>query len=773
MSENNTERLLAEMLEVMKANSSGSLLGGGRSSTPSKPVNFEEFTKKLKELTATAGKSEKASKVFADTLLKGNLAAKNFQAELNSLDRTIEDLEDQIKSATDSGEINALQAKKAAAEQAKGTVNFSKAINVASTSLVNFGFGALKTVTDTMMNSTIDFVKGLQDGQSGVSLYSGLEKKRMQMNTDLMTSAGDGISTMGGALVAVNPLLGILTIAVGKAISIFASMSGKLGQAGLDVLQKEIEKTTKAYSENATSGALFADGMTGMRNASAQAGLQTQEFADVIKSQSANIAASGLGMTGGIKQLGDVKSAMKKSGIESSLMNLGYGFKEQAELVAQTQADMARSGKAGTTEQVAQQTKEYAQNLRLISNLTGEDAKAKMKQVREQNNFLAFQNKLSELGPEQAKKIEDGMASLNAADRKALQDRIINNGVVIDRDAALYEASNKGAQAQNDRLYELYKQGELNNSRVVQTQGEYADSVLEGVKANQSAAIAARYSGSEAAKSIAQSNLEGRATAIKINKDTVAAANNALNGAENTTDPLTKTVNDLEVNAQKFKVSLEQELTPAIQTFASQLKKSSTDLSDMLKDLGIKKEGPAEKEGKWAGALAGMWAGGAVGAGVGGVAGLGIGAIPGAIAGGVIGGVGGYLAGGAGGRMADNHDDTKSGAIKPLGALPQAADGGVFNGPTSGFPVMLHGFEAVIPMNDNVTQTELPNTLTQTTNVDNTTNNTQPPVDLTGLTTALEQLITTAKDQLNKHDDMLRAMNDTKDATERLYHAMS
>jgi hypothetical protein len=371
---------------------------------------------------------------------------------------------------------------------------------------------------------------------------------------------------------------------------------GKISQEGLDLLQKEVQKTQKAFRDVAVTGALFADGMTGMRNAAHQAGLTTEQFAEVLKNQSANIAASGLGMTEGIQQLGQVKQIMRRSGIETSLMNLGYGFKEQAELVAEVQSNLARAGGGpASSEVVAEQTGKYAANLRLISNLTGEDAKAKQKQVREQNQILAFQNKVAGMSKEQQAQLDLAMANMTEADKKALRDRIINNGIVIDKEAALAEASNAGAKAQNDALYNLVISGKATAESVSLVQAEYANSIKEGARANQEAAIAAMYSGSEGAKAISKANLDYLNQSIRVNNDTVKQAKEDLDNAKKTADPLTNTVNNIEKNAQSMKVALEQELTPAITTFAKELLNAGESIARMLERLGIKKgaAGPA------------------------------------------------------------------------------------------------------------------------------------------------------------------------------------
>ena len=579
------KELLRQILDALQGK-------GGSGSAPrpdDKDIkNFDDWAKNLRKHTEELTKSQPKLKTFGEVIKLNGVQAKDFSYEL-------QDLEKQIQKNVEAGNsevVQHLNLKKVMLEEATVREQSSAAI-------LNFGVGLTRILTTTIATAAIDFVKGLQAGQSGVELYSNAAKAGAQATTDGLTMVGDVAGTAGNALSKMPGWIGIIGTAfaiLGPIVGMVAKAMGKIGQEGLTLLQKEVEKTQKAFVAASSSGALFADGMTGMRNAAHKAGLTTDQFAEVLKSQSSNIAASGLGMTEGIKQLGQVKQIMKKSGVETSLMNLGFGFKEQAELVAETQANMARAGGGkATAEQVATQTEKYAENLRLISNLTGEDAKAKMKQVREQNQILAFQNKVAEMGPEQQAQLEAAMANMTETDKKALRDRIINNGVVIDKEAALAEATNAGAKAQNEAIYNLVTSGKATAESVASVQAEYADSIKAGARANQSAAVAAMYSGSEGAKAIAKSNLDYLNQTTKVNKDTVAQAQADLKGAKETTDPLTQTVNAIETNAQNMKVALEQELTPAIGKFAKELLNAGESIAEMLERLGLKKSAATTK----------------------------------------------------------------------------------------------------------------------------------------------------------------------------------
>ena len=95
------------------------------------------------------------------------------------------------------------------------------------------------------------------------------------------------------------------------------------------------------------------------------------------------------------------------------------------------------------------------------------------------------------------------------------------------------------------------------------------------------------------------------------------------------------------------------------------------------------------------------------------------------------------------------------------GTIEKAATGGVFSGPTSGYPVMLHGKEIVIPMQDiqsalktnDVEKADLP-TMTSTTT--NTNTNTGP--DMSEMVNVMA----------SKLDDMLEYMRRSNATQEEL-----
>ena len=125
----------------------------------------------------------------------------------------------------------------------------------------------------------------------------------------------------------------------GLLLNVLGGATTALGKFAVEALSKELEKTIVAFGKASSGGALFADGMTGLRDAAKNAGLTIEQFSETIQRQSANIAAAGLSVPQGVKRLGN---ALRAGGDElrGNLINLGFSIAEQGDLVAETMALM-------------------------------------------------------------------------------------------------------------------------------------------------------------------------------------------------------------------------------------------------------------------------------------------------------------------------------------------------------------------------------------------------------------------------------------------------
>lgn len=651
-------------------------------------------TKVFEMVGKSAGQFEKELKKLNKEVSRGTKTYKDQIDKIKELEQSIEDLDE----STDKLTKEQIEAEKAAKKKlltdlqaAAGVRGFNEAVRKTTTDL---GKQALQGIGS--------FVKNLQADASGSELASGI----LSTYVDL---AATGVKGFGGALEAGSLLMvrrfpGAAAAASLLGVSLETAADGfsKLAKFGIDILQREVEKTYKAFNTISASGALFTDGMTGMRNAARGAGLTVEQFSNVVKNSSDNMAQSGMGVTEGARQVGRVGTILKQSGVTNQLLKLGVGFEEQAELTAETVANMRRAAGGMVSDQaVAEQTKKYAENLKLIASITGEDAKKKMEQMRQANAELAFQQKLAGMSAEQRAQIDAAMLTMTEQEAKNFRDRLVF-GKVINQEGAIYEATVKGSREKGEEQLRLVE----NNLLTAESNAELNARFGEQIKQSSLDLIGigrAAYAGVDIVKGPAKAAADAIKQSNIFTTEAVRQGKINLKGQKGATDGLTDGVIGAEQAAQDLKLALQDELLPAVVEFSQVSKEVLQGVRDMLDDLGI--GGTKEtKERRRQGAI-----GGALGGVAGGIAGgalaYGFGAALAPATGGlsllvpvIAGALGTYLGAKGGGSIG------KAGAeyeYNIRNEKPGAAIGGILSGPNSGYSATLHGTEAVVPLPDN------------------------------------------------------------------------
>jgi hypothetical protein len=675
------QKLLTDLIEQLKDSSKSKKDGSTFDFSNAKKLatDLEYLKKRTENLTESIIKANEKSKTFSKMLSPIPQTLSSVQEELEALDEAIE-------KTTDSADKAALQAKKDALVNAAATAD-----NIA----IAKKFGeSLKKIGAAGIQSAGAFAKGLQSGQSGIELGTGLMTSALDMAGSASAGAGQVAGSMGQVMMSsTNPklkALGAIAAVAGPALGMLGESASKLAKFGVEVLSKEVEKTVKAFNTASASGAMFADGMTGLRNASNDAGLTVDQFANVLQKNSADLAASGLGVAEGAKRVG---GALRAGGdtMKTQLLNLGYGFEEQAELTAKTIANMRRTGGGKATDQeIATQTQKYAENLRTIAAITGEDAKKKADEAQQQNQILAFQAELAKKTPEQRAAIDAAMATMTEQEKKNFRDRVVL-GNVINQEGAIYESTIAGAKEKGEAALALFNNNLLTADANAKLNAQYGEQIKDSVLANEAFNKAAYAVGGQLAD-VAKAGLDAVNQANIYTKEAVTQGIAGVQAQKNATDKLTQEVIGAEIAAQKLKLALEVELTKAIGSFAKVANEMLGEVQKMLKDLGIGKGPNASTEEKGFFSKANDWlkekkvlstglntvgAGAMIGGAAASVTGVGaIGGVPLATIGAITSGLG------------------------MLAGMMGYAEGGVSSGPNEGYLTKLHGTEAIVPLPD-------------------------------------------------------------------------
>ena len=632
-------------------------------------------------------------KTVDDDLKKGRKAFKDLGPTIQDLDDRLLDLGEGLTKENLTRKRNLLAAEYLTAEYKKAGLGFAK---ITSDILIS---GVIKTGKG--------IVDGLQGTGSGVQLAAGMMTNIVDVGSSTI-QAGSKIASELGMLGSVfaksgrGKLIGLGISLLGEGIGYLTEKSSDLAKFGIQVLAKEVEKTINSFHTVSSTGAAFADGMTGMRQSAHDAGLTLETFANVIKNNQLAFYQTGLGMGEAAKRIGGISRELRfgaAKDLGTQLQNLGYGFDEQTAIVAQYTANLNAAGalRGKSDIELAQLSAAYAKDLRTLQAVTGQDAQ----RVAEEARITAMQSDiLARLSPEEGMRFQAALRALPKEAQTGFLEFVSSGGTAIVDGATnllmsqspRFEALIKDAYR---GVYDTSKDATQVQVETLKARALVGEELRERLRAEgDQIGMANRLSGGLGG--VVQSFVDlrnGLILATQTNDENTQKTIDTVDAAAKTQDAFTKLVTQSEATANALKVAFEEKLTGPDGAITKFVRVSN----EMLEGLGktMRKLGFDVKEtGGPGGGAPGMKA-----SEMGGIASLGLYGLAGAL------GLAGLFTGGATLPAAG----WALGAANTVGATSAVANmagfdvGGVSEGPTSGYSATLHGTEAVVPLPDNRT----------------------------------------------------------------------
>ena len=429
--------------------------------------------------------------------------------------------------------------------------------------------------------------------QSGsFALASFMGKQGLLGATGMLDLFGKGLMSLGGLLVSrgggIGKVLGGIATSLGVVMSTAAGKAQAVIGESWDFLSAETQKLIATYQDLSRAGVIFGDGIDGMNAAAAQAGLSSDRLAAVIKNNSESIAMAGIGMTEGTKQVARIGETLRKTGVTEKLVQLGYSVDEVTSITAQTMGQMRMGGGNASDQEIADYTKQYAKDLKVLSAITGEDVRQKDKEAKAKANTLAFNQKLLEMEPGQRTAMLDSLQGLTSMQQQAFRERVINDGQLMTKETMMAESQIDGMEDHGKAIYDAHIKGTLNLGRVTDLNREYAERMTESIKNQKEIGLAAEL-GVESVSRFAQTANE---ILQRVLKTTGAATDNAKDNVEQafservgkTTEELGKVV----VAAEKMHAEMAKLITDSgvITLFAKAIEFTKTAINDLGNAIG-------------------------------------------------------------------------------------------------------------------------------------------------------------------------------------------
>lgn len=268
----------------------------------------------------------------------------------------------------------------------------------------NFAF---RSIFDTVVQVGTSYVKG--SAQMASSLISSVQSQadslsagtdllllELQRNMNMVRGVIDGVENMGGMLGATGKLL-TSTLASGARLA--AEGFNYLSEEGIKKLSTEVIRTRDNFVKLSNAGGFFAGGMTELRTSANAVGMRMEDYANTIVNAGENLRVFGATQADAMGMVQDVVKGMGPA-VDMSLRKLGYSVTDISELTAEYMSNLARTGTlAGMSQEaLAKGSFEYMTNLKIISSITGEEAKAAQDRARQASMQSAVFAKLSGMG---------------------------------------------------------------------------------------------------------------------------------------------------------------------------------------------------------------------------------------------------------------------------------------------------------------------------------------------------------------------------------------
>ena len=594
-------------------------------------------------------------------------AEKTQEKELEGRKKNIKSMEESTKQTSKSSVIA-----EAAGKYVKGLgTSLLTGTTQIGTGLVGFG----RTLAQTAASVASSFVTSydqmadnpIQAAATMMATNIDLAGAAAKAAIDVAAGLGTAASGLLGPFSSVGTGLVNAMSAAAKAVVDFATTILKMAN---EVLAKEFQKSADALKSYTKAGASFAGGMIEMRNIAHDSGMGIKQLTAAATASSEEIRLAGMTQADGARMMAQgmkgLVTTVGRSGnsLRDEMLAMGFSYEEQAQIVAQYGAQMKASGvdvRNLAPSELARQTKEYATNLKVISDITGQDAKKLMEKARADSMRGALMGKLDK---DQQKAFKDAHATLMTLGPEAgpkMQQALMQmlaGGTVTDPVIAgnaeameLIKKTAAGVQAGNQDMITSTQSGTAEFANKMREQGETATSTA--------ALMSSSFSG--VGKEMATFQDSVRATST-LQTDAAETSKAAAVAQSESTDKLTKGYQEITAQMTNFQNQMEKFATDNLPAYASILAKNAQETMELFQE-GVKaatdftayvKNKIAEVEGavkekapdkdKVSNALAGAAAGAATGALIGSVVPV-IGTAVGAAVGGLIGGTIGWFKG--------------------------------------------------------------------------------------------------------------------------------
>jgi hypothetical protein len=334
--------------------------------------------------------------------------------------------------------------------------------------------------------------------------------ERAKKNVDTILGAVEGlgktISSISTRSRAIDQASGEMADSATKSArrsALFQNVVGETIQGGAKalgvvntILGDQLTNTVKNFEEFNRMGTTFFTGMEGMRYQAQRAGVLLDQLAEGTRSAIDSVKSMGLSTAGSVQLMAKVLEQLKVNqdgGVvfQEQLRRLGFEVKDQVALTAgylslqrasMSAEEFAAFEQSYLNRQTADETREYAKNMKLLSDLTGKNAEEIARESRSRQLSAVALATLSGDEGERFGRITAGInAKGGAFITKALEQQLAL-GTIVDKDFNILASAFPELRQTVLDLANLVRNGNLTPEEASQTSLALFGNVAEDLR---------------------------------------------------------------------------------------------------------------------------------------------------------------------------------------------------------------------------------------------------------------------------------------------------
>lgn len=326
-----------------------------------------------------------------------------------------------------------------AAQNSQFAANAFKAVTGSSATLQNvqgqqykIGQALVKNLLQ-LTNASIQATQALYGIAPGLTGYM----NTFNQSVSALNTAVNGV--LVGSVLTLNPFIAGLGITV-KALH--TAITPLITAAGM--LMKLMDQQINAYRQANEVGAIFGGSLGRMQLAAQSAGVSVDMLGKVTRDNAESIAKTGLSMSLGSAVVAQYSQTIARS--DRGLVSLYGSTEELAKGTADYLALQAQLGRTDLNNQKANETgiKEYLRTQKELSDITGKRTSQLKAEEEERRRNLAYTLKLGRLGDDAKRNVTEGMAVatriFGQEGAKYAQEYFATGGQVYSKEALRFQA---------------------------------------------------------------------------------------------------------------------------------------------------------------------------------------------------------------------------------------------------------------------------------------------------------------------------------------------